>query len=619
VPGQVKLTTGAAHCIIVKGVSLAGFISLSSGEACMEDRYKFYYSIGRLFNSSLNIDLVLDIVLSRVIEEMNVQAGAFWIYDNERESAVCRSCQSPGGSSLKGATISLNSGVKGYCMRNRNSIIIEDVSAVDWFCRDYDKKLGTKTKNILCLPLLHKGRLLGVLDLINRKDPARPFTQEDIEMLEPLTSTAAMALDNIDLFTGVAEKERMKKELEFSSFLQSAILPRKTLVSQLFEMKVKMIPSRELGGDFYDWIELEEDKYLFLIGDVSGKGNPAAIFMAIVRSILWTVSNFFHDPRKICEKTNEFVRKSTRIDMFVTLLLLVVDIKKKTIKFVSCGHNSGILLRRNGEKIPLKTKGLPLGVNERSTYEQKELTLQEGDTMVLYTDGITEVVNEDGEEFGEKRFEKLILKHRQLDTQEILDKVFNRVDEFAAGGDVHDDRCMLILKFAEGTETLKASRSKLRSFSLNVSNEMGEVIKILEHIEKLALDTGFTREETNDILISVEETCVNVVRYALPSEKVNNFEVQSWFEEERLTVMVRDKGVPFDPTRFMESPADFLSKRRELGGYGLLLIKQLMDEVSYRYDEEKGNITTLIKKRRDGGGGSPLLPDMIKELIFKPN
>ncbi|MGV8121380.1 MAG: SpoIIE family protein phosphatase [Candidatus Xenobiia bacterium LiM19] len=577
----------------------------------MEDRYKFFYSVGRLFNSSLNINMVLDIVLSRLIEEMYVEAGSFWIYDNENEMAVCSASNGPAGNALIGASVRSEEGVKGYCMRNRNSIIIEDVTQCPWFSADFDKKLGVKTRNVLCIPLLHKQRLLGVLELVNRKD--KTFSQEDIELLEPLASTAAMALDNADLFTGVAEKERMKKELEFSSFLQSAILPVKTLVSTVFDVKARIVPSRELGGDFFDWRELDENKYLFLIGDVSGKGNPAAIFMAITRSILWTVSNFFHDPQKICEKTNEFLRKSTRIDMFVTLLLLVIDLKKRTLKFVSCGHNTGLLIRKNGEKIALKTKGLPIGVNEKSTYEQKEVTLQDGDLFTLYTDGLTESLNESGEEFGEKRLEKLVLKYRTLDAQEIINRVFGRIDDYTGKGEISDDRGMLVIRFTDGVEQIKQNKSKLRSFNLNISNEMSEVIKILEYIEKLSLNGGFTREETNDILISVEETCVNVVRYALPTDKVNTFEVQSWVEDELLTVVVKDKGIPFDPTRFMEFPSEFSSKRREMGGYGLLLIKQLMDEVNYQYDEEKGNITTLVKRRRIK---SPP-PPMVREYMVK--
>jgi len=577
----------------------------------MEDRYKFFYSVGRLFNSSLNINMVLDIVLSRLIEEMYVEAGSFWIYDNENEIAVCSASNGPAGNALVGASVRSDEGVKGYCMRNRNSIIIEDVTQCTWFSADFDRKLGVKTRNILCIPLLHKQRLLGVLELVNRKD--KPFSQEDIELLEPLASTAAMALDNADLFTGVAEKERMKKELEFSSFLQSAILPVKSFVSTIFDVKARIVPSRELGGDFFDWRELDEDKYLFLIGDVSGKGNPAAIFMAITRSILWTVSNFFHDPQKVCEKTNEFLRKSTRIDMFVTLLILVADLKKKTLKFVSCGHNTGLLIRKNGEKISLKTKGLPIGVNEKSTYEQKEVTLQDGDLFTLYTDGLTEALSESGEEFGEKRLEKLVLKHRTLDSQEIINRVFGKIDDYTGKGEISDDRCMLVIRFTEGADRIKQTKSKLRSFNLNISNEMSEVIKILEYIEKLSLNGGFTREETNDILISVEETCVNVIRYALPTDKANTFEVQSWVEDELLTVVVKDKGIPFDPTRFMEFPSEFSSKRREMGGYGLLLIKQLMDEVNYQYDEEKGNITTLIKRRKV----KPAPPPMVREYLIK--
>ncbi|MDQ7823498.1 MAG: SpoIIE family protein phosphatase [Candidatus Eremiobacteraeota bacterium] len=567
-------------------------------EERMEDRYKFYYAIGRLFNSSLNINLLLDIVLSRIVEEMNVEAGSFWLYDNEREMAICSSCQSPGGNAVKSSSISVNIGVKGYCMRNRKSIIIEDTSQVPWFNNEFEKKMKLKTRNMLCIPLMHKQGLMGILELINSRRTPIPFTQDDIDLLEPLANTAAMALHSAHLFTGIAEKDRMKKELEFASFLQSAILPIKKIATPFFEMRAKLVPSKELGGDFYDWRELDEDKFLFLIADVSGNGNPAAIFMAIVRSVLWTVSNFFHDPQKICEKTNEFVRKSTRIDMFVTLLLLIADMKKKTLKYVSAGHNSGLLIRKDGERIPLKTKGLPLGVIEKSTYEQKEVTIQDDDLLILYTDGITETLNADEEEFGEKRLEKLIMKYRNLEIKEILNLILNKLDNFSEGSEIQDDRCMLMVRLKEGADVSKLARSKLRSFSMNVSNEMSEVIKILEYIEKLAQSAGFSREEINDILISTEETCVNVIRYGLPRKEVTHFEIESFVEGDKLTITVKDRGVPFDPTRFIDSASNYPSKRREAGGYGLLLIRQLMDEINYQYDEEKGNTTTLIKIKK---------------------
>lgn len=580
----------------------------------MEERYKFYYSIGRLFNSSLGIKMVLDIVLSRVIEEMGVEAGLFWIYDSKSGHAVCTSCQSPGGSGLKGTTISFNYGVKGYSMRNRKPLIVNDLSLYPWFRRDFDNSMGIETRNLLLIPLMTQQKLIGLLELINKTDSEKPFTRDDVDMLEPLASTAAMALDNIDMFTGMAERERMKKELEFSSFLQSAILPMKTLTSPYFEMRSRIDSSKELGGDFYDWRQLDEDKYLFLIGDVSGQGNPSAIFMAITRSILWTLSQFFFDPQKICEKTNEFLIKSTRIDMFVTLLLLVVDVKKMTMKFVSCGHNAGIIIRKNGEKYTLKTKGLPLGVNETSVYEQKEIALQEADLVVLYTDGITETINKDEDAFGEKRFEKLLLKYRQLDVQEIINRVFSKIESYAGGRESSDDRCMLAIKFAEGVETASApAKAKLRSFKLDIS-KLEEVMKMLEHVEKLAMNAGLSREETNDILISTEETCVNVIRYALPPEKIDSFEVQSWVVDDTITVVVKDRGIPFDPTRFMESHLDPKAGKRDAGGYGLLLIKQLVDEVNYHYDEEKGNITTLIKKKKE----EALQPKVVKEFVVNP-
>ena len=579
-------------------------LKMSSKKASMEERYKYYYAIGRLFNTSLNINFLFDTVLAKIIEEMNVEAGALWLYDQEKEVAICSNCQTLGGIALKGTSITLDSGVKGYCLRNKKTILIEDVSKCQWFSDSFDKKMKLRTKNILCVPLLHKQGVLGLIELINGHDTP-PFTQNDVELIELIANTAAMALHNAHLFTDSIERDRMKKELEFASFLQSAILPLRKIETPLFEMRAKLIPTKEMGGDFYDWRELEDGKYMFLIADVSGKGSPAAIFMAIARSILWTVSNFFHDPKQICEKTNEFLRKSNRIDMFVTLLILVLDTKKKKLKYVSAGHNSGLLFRKNGEIIPLKTKGLPLGVIEKSSYEQKEIEIDKNDLLCLYTDGITEAINANEEEFGEKRLEKQLLKHRTMNLHDLAEHIIEKTDKFSENK-ITDDRCLLMIRFLEGVKKNDPKQPLMRSFTLKISNEMSEIIKILEYIEQLAVNGGFSAEEVNDILISAEEICVNVIMYGFPQKMQAQFEIEAWMEENRITIIVKDKGIPFDPTRLFEHPQEFNMRRESDGGYGLLLIRELMDEVKYSYDAEKGNMTTLtkIKKKTSESAGS---------------
>lgn len=562
----------------------------------MENRYKYYYGIGRLFNTNLNINFLLDTVLSKILEDLKAEAGAFWLYNSDKDIAICSNIEAPSGLALKGSEISSTSGVKGYCIRNKKTILIEDAPKCQLFTDNFGKKMKLKIKNLICIPLLHKQNLLGVLELCNgNREPC--FSQNDIELLELLANTVAMALNNARLFTDSMEKDRLKKELEFTSFLQSAILPLRKIETPRFEMRASLTQTKEMGGDFYDWRELGDGKYMFLIADVSGKGNPAAIFMAIVRSILWTVSNFFHDPQKICEKTNEFLRKSTRIDMFVTALVLVVDTRNMVMKYVSAGHNSGFLIKNSGETIKLKTKGMPLGVIEKSIYEQKELPLNIGDLLCLYTDGITETMNGDEEEFGERRLSYQLAKHRTMPIKELSQHIFEKLALFSKLPP-EDDRCLFLLRFLNVPQNDAEKNIPMQSFNLKVSNEMKQIIKIMDHLEQLALNGDFSTEEVNDILIATEEICVNVIMYGFPGKQEAHFEVEAWLDKDRLTINVKDNGVPFDPTRFFEYPQEFNIKRGGDGGYGLLLIKELMDEITYRYDSEKGNITTLVKIRK---------------------
>ena len=559
-------------------------------KASMEDRYKFYYDIGRLFNSSFNINFLLDTVLSKIVNEMNVEGGAFWLYDNEKNKAICSNCINPSGIVLSGFEIKNDLGIKGYCIRNRKQIMLDDINKFQDYEDDFERKMKLNVRSIACVPMLHKQTLIGMIELINGNDDP-PFSNNDLELLEFISNTTAIALNKAHLFDDTTERERLKKELEFASFLQSSILPLKKVENPFFELHATLEQTKEMGGDFYDWRELEENKYLFLIADVSGKGSPAAIFMAIARSIMWTVSNFFHDPKKILEKTNEFLRNSNRIDMFVTTLLIVVDTKQKTLKYVSAGHNSGFLIRKNGDVVPLKTKGMPLGVVEKSTYEQKEISIEKDDLLFLYTDGLTETTNKNGKEYGEEKLERKAVNLRLKPLAEISENVFSSLNKYS-NNQVTDDRCLMLLRFLEPGP----KKSPMDSFALNLSDKMDDITKTLEYVERVAIGGGFSADDINDILIAVEEICVNVIMYGFPQSKAH-YTADAWTDDEKITVVIKDKGIPFDPTRVLESPEEFNTKREEDGGYGLLLIRELMDEINYRYDDEKGNISTLIKRK----------------------
>ncbi len=244
------------------------------------------------------------------------------------------------------------------------------------------------------------------------------------------------------------EKERLQKELEIARDIQQSFLPQVIPQIEGFELAAINIPAREVGGDFYDFIPITEDKWGLLIADVSGKGVPAALFMALSRTIVRTntIGNLAIS-EAIC-KANEFLTEESQTsNMFVTLFYAVLDTKKRSLTYVNAGHNPSLVIKpATGEVIILEGKGIALGVMPDIDLEKREILLEKDDIVVFYTDGVTEGINEQEEEFGEERFIEVIKKNHNLPAQGIIEQIQQEIVTFSNNHPQFDDITLMVLK-----------------------------------------------------------------------------------------------------------------------------------------------------------------------------
>jgi len=244
-----------------------------------------------------------------------------------------------------------------------------------------------------------------------------------------------------------AEKERVEKELEIARGIQQSFLPEKAPLVPGFDLAAMNQPAKEVGGDFYDFIPVGSDRWGLVIADVSGKGVPAALFMALSRTLVRANVNDTVTVSEAIRKSNDVISENDRSNMFVTLFYGVLDPGKMTLTYVSAGHNPPFMLRK-GDKdiIMLKARGVALGVVPDIGLEEKQIILNKGDVVVLYTDGVTEAIDYKEEQFGSERVVEIAEKNRDLPAYEIMQKIKEGVIAFSQGQPQFDDITLMVLK-----------------------------------------------------------------------------------------------------------------------------------------------------------------------------
>lgn len=243
------------------------------------------------------------------------------------------------------------------------------------------------------------------------------------------------------------DKERIERELQIANEIQKSFLPLKSPEIEGYTLTGKNIPAREVGGDFYDFIELGDNKIGIVIADVSGKGVPAALFMAISKTLLHVNAKKILDPIEALNEVNSILVEESESGMFVTIFYAILDSKNHTLTFINAGHNPPLLLKESEKDIILlKAKGIAIGVTEEANLESKEIKIEKNDILFLYTDGVTEAVNVNDEEFGNVRLKEIIIKEKDNSPDDLIEKILKEIKQFEGKREQFDDITMVVLQ-----------------------------------------------------------------------------------------------------------------------------------------------------------------------------
>ena len=388
------------------------------------------------------------------------------------------------------------------------------------------------------------------------------------------------------LQTANLAKERIDSELRIASDIQMQMLPGQS--SQIkrddIDICASLVPARAVGGDIFDNF-IRDEKLFFCIGDVSGKGVPSAMVMAVVHSLFRMACSHENNPARVMQTVNETSCEGNESNMFVTMFVGVLDLPTGRLRYCNAGHDRPVIV--GAEALPAKAN-LPVGVFADFVFEMQETVLTDGSTLFLYTDGLTEAKNRERQMFGVERVMDVLNGSADLKPAQLLEKMEREVHAFVEDAEQSDDLTMLAIRY-----TPKQFDSKLTE-TLVLKNDVHEVTRFSNFIKSVLEQLGIEKSLARKLRLAVEEAVVNVIDYAYPLGSEGDITIHVMSDGHSIRFKIIDAGVAFDPTAKEKADTTLSIDDRQIGGLGILLVRELMDTINYEREDGQ-NILTLIK------------------------
>lgn len=411
------------------------------------NRLALLYNLSQTFNSSLDLHEVLNRVMDEVIAATHAERGFIMLKENASTTEASMIFQAARGmdqNTIEDPEFQISRGIVEKAAQTGEPILTSDAQADSRFnLRQSIMVLGLRS--ILCTPLKLKDKVLGVIYVDNRLQ-AGIFTQDDLELVNAIASTAAIAIENARLYKVAVDKGRMERELQMARKVQGGLLPEAIPQAQGWEFAALWKPAREVGGDYFDFIP-SKGHLNFIIADVTDKGMPAALFMAFTRTAVRASLRQASSPAESIRLANNLICADSNDALFVSLFLGCLNLERGELTYVNAGHHPPFLYETASDNIkPLKTTGFQLGMHPDAVYKQQTIQLQPGDFVFLYTDGVTDAISEQSSEFGIEGIQQNLLYSKEKTAEGIVQAVDQAIEHHAGELGQFDDLTILVAK-----------------------------------------------------------------------------------------------------------------------------------------------------------------------------
>jgi phosphoserine phosphatase RsbU/P len=417
----------------------------SSEKLSTVDKLRKLLDITKTISQSPDLDEVLTLVMDTLSSLIPYSAaGIYLIQEDEKgESPYIFKSKTIRGYDISFALVEprlkMGEGFIGFVAQTGAPIVCSDVSKDPRYFHAREK-----TKSEMVAPIVSNEKVIGVFDL--ESDDLNAYDEDDLAVLTLLASQVAIIIEKVELLEQVVEKRRLQAQIEVARQVQLQLLPEKDPKLKGFDISAYVFPTEEVSGDYYDWVKIFDDQIGVVVADVAGKGIPAALLVAFLRASLRAYVQTGYAPHIALSKVNNLLWDSVESHQFVTAIYGILDATNKTYVYSNAGHNPPLLIKPNGDYRFVEYGDLPLGMFRSMRYHQHFVRFEKGQVLVIYTDGMTEAANLEGEEFGRERLANLVLEGIHLSALEMIDFIRKGVQEFTDRKFLDDDGTLFIIK-----------------------------------------------------------------------------------------------------------------------------------------------------------------------------
>lgn len=407
------------------------------------EELKILNDIATAISSTMSLEDIMGLIVQKCIKHLTVEQGAIMVLDPSDKARPFHTMVRKADGSRPSLPCRLDTQLMGWVLNHRDPLAINDLRHDDRFDLSYQD--GHTIRSLLSVPLMLKGRTVGSLNVFNKRAP-EGFSEADQRLLAIIATESAQVIENARLLAEEQALRGIQEEMKLAYKIQMDLLPKSAPQIDGYDIAGRSIPAEAVGGDYFDFIGINESRLGLCLGDVSGKGMPAALLMANLQATLR--SNVLQDtaPCECLSRSNELLFRSTDSDRFATLFYGVLDSGKHMLSYCNAGHNHPFLIRGDREYLRLKTGGTVLGTFLEASYREDVISFDPGDLLFVYSDGLAEAVNSKEQEFGEARLSEIAIANRTVPAERLIDNVIASIRLFVGDAHQQDDMTVMVIR-----------------------------------------------------------------------------------------------------------------------------------------------------------------------------
>lgn len=399
--------------------------------------------IATAINSAVTLETLIEKIVHKCIKHLGAEQGTITLLETHEQGSPFRTMIRSTDTSRDVLPYHLDTQLTGWMLKNKKPLLINNFQDDDDFQTVHSDDYPIRS--LLNVPLILKGRLIGSLNVFNKRAEGG-FSEGDKRLLSIIATQSAHVIENSRLLEEQQILQLMQEEMRLACKIQMDLLPSDAPVIAGYDLAGRSSPAKAVGGDYFDFIQLDEHRLAVCLGDVAGKGMPAALLMANLQATLRAQTEEKLSAENCIRRSNSLMFKSTDIDKFVTLFYGILNIDEHVLCYCNAGHNYPFLFNENGEYVRLDVGGLVLGALEEFDFKEATIPFKQGDMLLIFSDGISEAQNEAGEDFGEERLVEVAAGLKDSAATEVIDGVMQAVSDFTGDKSQFDDMTILVVK-----------------------------------------------------------------------------------------------------------------------------------------------------------------------------